>query len=193
MIVDYQPELVQEELLSLGNQQQLIHLNSMCWAWKECMPIYVFDMDGTICDSTHRHHYLQSTDAEGNIVPRPGGKDWDSFFKAQKDDALYRPISEIMEALISAQKVVLILTARPESQREESERWLREHMIPYHGLFMRPTSNRTDDNELKVHQLHTYLKTRVSLVRTVFEDRRRIVHSMRHHGFHVCHVAEGDF
>jgi len=33
----------------------------------------------------------------------------------------------------------------------------------------------------------------VSLVRTVFEDRRRTVHSLREHGFHVCHVAEGDF
>jgi phosphoglycolate phosphatase-like HAD superfamily hydrolase len=161
--------------------------------WTLNRPIYIFDMDGTICDSTHRHHFLQSVDAEGNVVSRPGGKDWTAFFAAQKDDSVFPAIAGIMEALIASMNLVIILTGRPEGQRAESVRWLREWSIPYHALFMRPEDNRINDNILKPIQIHTYLVDHVPNVRTIFEDRRRIVDSLRHHGFHVCHVTEGDF
>jgi len=192
MQVQFNPELEDLELVTPSNAEEMDKLSEL-GVWQSNRSIYVFDMDGTICDSTHRHHYLQSVDADGNIVPRRGGKDWDSFFTAQKDDVLYPPIAGIMEALLSNLKIVIVLTARPESQRSESVRWLKEWSVPYHALFMRPEGNRTDDNDLKPKQLHTYLGTHVSRVATIFEDRRRIVHALRHHGFHVCHVAEGDF
>ena len=186
----FEPSMQRQELWTDQNRQEFwkltIHPN---WATR---PIYVFDMDGTICDSTHRHHFLQSRDSEGNVIPHEN-KDWTSFFAAQKDDSVFPGIAGIMEALIANLNTVFILTARPEDQRDESVRWLKEWSVPYHALFMRPTDNREDDNLLKPQQLHTYLGSHVERVRTVFEDRRRTVLSLRGHGFHVCHVTEGDF
>lgn len=192
MEVQFNPSLLDESLWTEGNaaqKEKLLHLPR----FNERRPIYIFDMDGTIANSYHRHHYLQSIDGDGNIVPRAGGKDWDAFFEAQKDDIVFPAVAGIMEALICNLNVVLILTARPEDQRGETVRWLHEWSVPYDAMFMRPEGNRTDDNELKPAQIHTYLEGHTRHVRTIFEDRRRLVHSLRHHGFHVCHVAEGDF
>lgn len=190
--ITYDPKLEDMDLVTAETILEIQRL-AKHGHWESSKPIYIFDMDGTICNSLHRHHYLQSVDAEGNVVPRPGGKDWDSFFAAQKDDVPYEAITGIMAALKSELNIVLILTARPQSQYEESVRWLDEHSVAYDGIFMRPDNCRLDDNLLKPKQLHTYLSDHVSRVRTIFEDRRRIVDSLRHHGFHVCHVAEGDF
>ncbi len=99
-----------------------------------------------------------------------------------------------MKALYEAGKVFIILTARPEDQSIVRVAWLDKYNVTYDALIMRPNSCREDDTTLKVRQLVTYFtKDQRARIQTIFEDRRRVVQSLRAAGYHVCHVEEGDF
>lgn len=174
-------KLVRPELWSLGNQKAYERIADRME--DERYDIYIFDLDGTIANNFHREHFLRVEEGEK--------KDWDSFYAAQCHDTPYKPIVNIMNALIADCNLVVILTGRNECTRLDTEDWLKEHHIPHHALFMRPSGNREDDTFLKIHQIHTYMNP--EQVQSVFEDRSRIVKSLRLHGFHVCQVNEGNF
>lgn len=64
--------------------------------------IYIFDIDGTLADLSHRLHFIQKKPA-----------DWDGFFAACSDDA---PIPEVIE---------LIQRLGKDYSRERTQRILR--------------------------------------------------------------------
>jgi len=154
--------------------------------------IFIFDLDGTIADSRHRHHFLQDV-VDGVNVPKKK-KDWVSFFAAQEQDVPHEAVRLLLKALWQCGEIIIILTARPEDQRKVSEIWLNKYGVEYDALLMRPVGCREDDNTLKVRQLKKYFtEEQRARIKTIFEDRRRIVTSLRAEGYHVCHVDEGDF
>lgn len=179
--------------MTITNRREIknLYLGMSCY---EKDKIYIFDFDGTIADSKHRHHFLQD-EIDGITVPKTGtNKDWTSFFAAQDQDIPFDGILLIMKALYQAGYVIIILTARPENQRNVSVDWLKRYNVKYDALIMRPTGCREDDTTLKVHQLKQYFsKSQRQRIQTIFEDRRRVVQSLRAAGYHVCHVEEGDF
>lgn len=155
---------------------------------------YIFDIDGTLADSSHRIHHITKTP-----------KDWDSFFQ---DDLILldepiKPVVSILRAILKDRATdpmapgIVFLTGRPEKTRVVTIKWLQailglryDHAIPFSNLIMRPNGNFMNDDIWKVQELSKLEKERIICV---FEDRNRIVKAMRAAGYTVMHVADGDF
>ena len=145
--------------------------------------MYIFDIDGTLADATHRLHHILGKEK----------KDWDAWDAETDGDTPIVPIVGILQALYDHGHKIMLLTGRNERVRELTEQWLEDHNIHYHWLVMRPHGDRRDDTIVKLEQLEQFMRNRNDRIQTIFEDRRRLVVAFREAGYHVCQVAEGDF
>lgn len=145
--------------------------------------MYIFDIDGTLADATHRLHHILGKEK----------KDWDAWDAETDGDTPIVPIVGILQALYDHGHKIMLLTGRNERVRELTEQWLEDHNIHYHWLVMRPHGDRRDDTIVKLEQLEQFMRNRDDRIQTIFEDRRRLVVAFREAGYHVCQVAEGDF
>ncbi len=68
-----------------------------------------------------------------------------------------------LKGLSRAGMKIIVVTARPESYREDTEWWLRRHGIPYHTLRMRGSGDNRPDPALRAEQ--------VSDATFLFDDR----------------------
>jgi len=152
--------------------------------------IYIFDIDGTISDATHRLHYLQTHPI-----------DWTSFFKAAAADSPVYPMIAIAQALDKQHHRISVITGRSDEIREITERWMNLFRMPFNDLLMRKEGDHRPDTVVKSELLDRLLKPRaaagdpshVSVVRGAFEDRRSVVDMWRARGVRALQVAEGDF
>ena len=151
-------------------------------------PLYVFDLDGTLCNIEHRLHFLEA-------------KEWMSFYKECLYDDPVKAVINIMIAIDSSGGEIWILTGRSEIVREETIDWLHKNTMfsgaelrryP-HTLIMRKDGDHTDDHVLKERWLHGLsVEDRARLV-CVFEDRKRVVNMWRSNGIVCLQVAPGEF
>ena len=140
----------------------------------------VFDLDGTLADASHRAHFVQ----------RPvGEKDWGRFHAAAERDMPKHWIVRTYIALQATGHEVEIWTGRDEKYRAATLDWLAKCGIHSPTLKMRPTGDRTPDDEMK----SAWMDESARHVGTVFEDRQRVVDMWRSRGVTCCQVAPGDF
>lgn len=147
--------------------------------------LYIFDLDGTLADISHRLHYISGSK-----------KDWDSFNAACVNDTAIRQTVKILRALWDAGNDIRIWTGRSDKYRQVTERWLGENvpLCGYH-LRMRKEGDHTEDWRLKKQWL-CGLVGDTGLVPSeiaVFEDRSRVVQMWRDEGVTCYQVAKGDF
>lgn len=146
--------------------------------------MYIFDIDGTLADATHRLHHILGKEV----------KDWDAWDADTDADTPIVPIVGILQALWDHGHEIMLLTGRNERVRELTEKWLRDHNIHWNHLIMRPHEDHRDDTIVKLEQLNRFLERHPDTqIQTIFEDRRRLVVAFREAGYHVCQVDEGDF
>jgi phosphoglycolate phosphatase-like HAD superfamily hydrolase len=102
----------------------------------------IFDMDGTLADCRHRLHFVEG----------PGEKNWDSFFKAGKDD---RPNQQIVQLAweLSANNAIIIASGRPEKIRSQTENWLKKYKVPFAEIYLRGSNDRRPDGAVKSEML----------------------------------------
>ena len=166
----------------------------------------VFDLDGTLADTTHRQHIL----AEG------GPSKWDRFFAACDGDAPNSPVIEVAKALYRDGDSIEIWSGRSESVQEMTLDWLwREagvrvaRTVPKKfdwerrekwgtpewlvgRLLMRPVGDYRPDDELK-RELLIRSREQGFSPDLVFDDRKRVVDMWRSEGVPCFQVAEGSF
>jgi phosphoglycolate phosphatase-like HAD superfamily hydrolase len=143
--------------------------------------MYIFDIDGTLADATHRLHYILNH--EGKKIHSPH---W--------DDPPIMSVVVIAKALYIAGKKIILSTGRREDQREMTEHWLYENQIFHNGLFMRPLGDYRSDTVVKPEVLRNFFGRDIpDLVECIFEDRARVTAAWRALGYKVCQVAEGDY
>jgi hypothetical protein len=140
----------------------------------------VFDLDGTLSDNTHRRHHLKQQPAN-----------WEAFFAACPDDIPIQKVIAIAQGLFFTGHNVEIWTARCESVREQTKRWLEQMGVPFSLLLMRPIGDHRDDNILKREWLDR-AESKGLPVDLVFEDRGRVVEMYRCAGVTCVQVAEDD-
>jgi len=145
--------------------------------------IYIFDIDGTLADLSHRLHYIQT---------KP--KDWDSFFKACLFDEPIEDVIRVCRHLQKSGAEIVLLTGRPDNTRIDTVRWMNAHNIIYSDLLMRTTGDRRSDTIVKSELMDRFMvKYPHTTLMGIFEDRKQVVDMYRNRGFRVFQVAEGDF
>ncbi|MCK1797255.1 hypothetical protein MTQ01_14735 [Streptomyces sp. XM4193] len=134
-------------------------------------PLAVFDLDGTLCDTRHRLHFLES---------RP--KDWAAFFRAARQDP---PLPEgVRLAREWARECELgYVTGRPERCRRDTERWLAEQGLPAGELWMRENRDFRPARVAKLVLLRSLAERR--RVRVVVDDDVRVCEAYEEAGFTV--------
>lgn len=153
--------------------------------------MYIFDIDGTLADASHRVHYILDV-KDGEKV---GSKHWDKFLAEAENDNPIPAMAELIRTLYRHGYITLS-TGRREDQRQMTQKWLRANRIPWDVLLMRPTGDRRSDTIVKPEILLDRFgqgSHPIEDVITIFEDRKRVTKAWRDLGYHVCQVAEGDY
>ncbi len=142
---------------------------------------YLFDIDGTLADLSHRLHHIQKDP-----------KDWDAFFSACPDDAPIEPICELARALSSAAPIILV-SGRSERVRMQTDFWIKVRaQVLFSALYMRRDGDHRPDNEVKSDLLDQILADGYRPI-MAFEDRTSVVRFWRSRGIPCAQVADGNF
>jgi len=136
---------------------------------------YVFDLDGTLADLTHRKHFLET-------------KDWRSFFAAVGDDKPIWSVIELLQSLAMADNYIEIWSGRSDECRAATEAWILEHVGFLPLVLMRTAGDKRPDDEVKRDFLRMSQQPDI-----IFDDRDRVVAMWRSLGITCLQVAPGDF
>jgi hypothetical protein len=144
------------------------------------MSFFVFDLDGTLADCTHRvAKYLTGPN-----------KDYRAFYAACPADVVIPHVRAVLWGLASSEHRIEIWSGRSDEVRSLTENWLDRHQIdPMQLTFMRPADDRRPDDVLKLEFLNRHALRPTAM----FEDRERCVTMWRAQGIPVFQVAEGKF
>lgn len=141
----------------------------------------IIDLDGTLCDITHRLHILSE--------PK---KKWAEFHALLVDDIPNLAISIIMRAIRGYGVRIALCTGRPEEYRDETMDWLRKHAIDWDRLLMRPEGNYQSDDLVKPALAADAGLTKDNVL-FIMEDRDKMVRMWRQLGFVCFQVQEGAY
>ena len=144
-------------------------------------PTVVLDLDGVISDASHRQHFL--------AAERSRDKDWHGFFHACVDDALIAH-GAALAASISAQRSVVILTARIHEIRDKTVEWLHENEVRHDWLILRGHREGALSSDWKRLQLEA-LTEAGARIELCADDDPRNVEMMRSMGIATLYVPSG--
>lgn len=149
-------------------------------------PCFIFDIDGTLADGSHRIHHIVRTDGKP--------KDWDAYFAASLGDAPIEHMKAVAWALKDANVLyhIVYVTARPAEYRDATIQWMMRHSMPAGDLYCRPAGDRRDDDIVKIELLQRIRADGYEPI-MAFDDRTRVVKAWRAAGIPCAQVAEGDF
>ena len=141
--------------------------------------ITIFDLDGTIIDSSHR----QATLADGTLN-LPAWKENATPEKIFADKVL--PLATQVRRRQKAGDYVMVCTARQMSDADFE--FLQNVGICPDKIISRPTGNNTPDGELKAKQLNSFLSLAISKANKVmFDDAASVRSALRQTGIAVIH------
>lgn len=150
------------------------------------MRCYLFDIDGTLADLSHRLPHIQKTP-----------KDWDAFFDACASDAPITHMLEVAHTLTADGAAVVFVSGRAERCRGATIEWLKKNLpdLDWKGdrdLYMRKDGDHRPDHEIKLELL---AQIRADGFRPImaFDDRDQVVKMWRAAGIPCAQVAEGNF
>lgn len=142
--------------------------------WLSGEDVVVSDLDGTLCHIGHRLHHV-----------RKDPKDWKSFFEGIPGDGLREDVRD----MVAKARTLILVTARPESYRAQTEEWLTRHGINYTALIMREDGDSRQDTDVKAEMYQKYLKHLT--IKTIYDDRPSVIKMWRKRGLHVVDVGMG--
>lgn len=145
-------------------------------------PAFIFDIDGTIADCSHRLHFIQQE------TP-----DWDTFYSLCGNDKPINNVCNMMRVLQRYSEIIFV-TGRSEKFRNHTVEWLKRQtgsFTDYH-LFMRADGDHRPDYEIKKEIYEQHIKD-IFNVLGVFEDRDQVVKMWRELGLTCYQVADGSY
>ncbi|SRR5258708_5185935 len=140
---------------------------------------YVFDIDGTLADITHRLPLIKREP-----------KDWDAFFDACHLDTPIVPMVMLARDLASRVPVIFA-SGRAERCREKTKDWLFPFKL-FGALYMRKDGDHRPDYQVKCEMLG-HMRADGWEPIMVFEDRSQVVQMWRENGIPCAQVADGNF
>ena len=138
---------------------------------------YIWDLDGTLVDSSHRAHHLQSSPI-----------DWGAYYEKIGEDF---PIMPALRLFVSCrinsgkywdEPVQIISTMRCEKYRDQTERWLMLYNMKPDHLLMQNDDDRRSAAEVKAEHLWTIRNTFNLNPILAFDDHQPVVDMYRTNG-----------
>lgn len=159
------------------------HVDPM-WGGRPVRKCFIFDLDGTLCDITHRLHHIQDHSP----------KRWDEFYAACVDDKPIDAVLLVAQALMRAGERVLFVSGRSDAVVSETLRWLVDHGINVARtqLYMRKAGDHRPDHVVKGEMLDAIIEEGWQPA-MAFDDRAQVVKMWRERGVLCAQVADGDF
>ena len=144
---------------------------------------YIFDIDGTIADCSHRLHFIAGEH-----------KDWDAFYAACKDDKPIDDVCRIFRTLQAHALPLLLLTGRPNKTAKDTLLWLAYNQMwtTPSDLYMRKDGDHRPDYVVKREIYEQEIKDKYDVV-GIFEDRDSCVKMWRELGLTCFQVADGSY
>jgi HAD superfamily, subfamily IIIB (Acid phosphatase) len=103
-------------------------------------PCFIFDLDDTLADNTHRMHLMRAGQ-------------WDDYFAACPHDP---PIVAVVECAIALHVrgfPIVVISGRSESVREETEAWLMKYVCVTERVYLRAQGDFRKNSEVKLEAL----------------------------------------
>ena len=146
-------------------------------------PAFIFDIDGTIADCSHRLHFIQQE------TP-----DWDAFYSLCVND---KPIDNVCHLLriIPSDVDIIFITGRSEKWRGDTNNWISLRVFGGFRpglLYMRADGDHRPDYEIKKEIYEKHIKDNFNVL-GVFEDRDQVVKMWRELGLTCYQVADGSY
>ncbi len=143
-------------------------------------PCIIFDLDGTLCDVTHRRQY---------VATKP--RNWDAWNKGIAQD---KPVEQVL-ALFGALKYlypIMFVSGRSDDYRNVTIEWLERHGISsfdYNFLYMRKYGDHRDDAIVK-GEIADEIEKKYKIF-AVFDDRKRVLTMWQERGIFTFDVSQG--
>ena len=144
---------------------------------------FIFDLDGTICDVSHRRQY---------VATKP--RNWDAWNRGLMNDVPHPAVKIVYQALRQQYEYdMIVVSGRSDDYKEQTIKWLTDNEIFYDEIYMRKYKDHRDDAVVKGEIADEILKTHRIL--GVFDDRKRVVDMWAKRGIWVfdCGQGKGDF
>jgi len=125
--------------------------------WKEA---YIFDIDWTIADATHRMHYIKEWKRD---------RDW-FFWNVSWDRVIEQTVS-ILKAL-SGLSTIILVSWRSDTSCKDTFQWLYSNWIQYDFLLMRQSRDKRDDTIVK-SEIYDKCLSKFN-IKWVFDDRKSV-------------------
>jgi predicted secreted acid phosphatase len=145
---------------------------------KDKFPCYVFDLDGTLCDVSHRRQW---------VATNP--KNWDAWNAGISEDKPNMPVLTVLHRLSNVYDIVLV-SGRGSEYRQPTIDWLRKHGVHFSNLYMRAEGDFRPDDEVKAELADQVEKD--YRIEGVFDDRKKVVDMWIKRGLFVFDVAQGN-
>lgn len=146
----------------------------------------ICDLDGTLCDITHRLHYVKNINEDPNFK-----KDWKGFFNGIANDKVRPEIRARLIEKYNKGKNIIYVSARPETYRKETEAWLAKHNLTFAWtLIMRGSKDGRPDTEVKRDILNKYFPNKKA-ISLVIDDRPSVIRMWKEEGLEVWDVGNG--
>jgi len=144
----------------------------------------IFDIDGTLSDSSHRIQHAHM-------------KDWDTFQSLAIDDPVIVPIATLLRRL-SRHADVILLTGRQEKYRHITKKWLEDAELAYcyEELIMREDDDFSHDINMKIKALEKRFGNQENVIANVWfviDDRDSVVEGFRNYGLTVLQPVAGSY
>jgi predicted kinase len=138
------------------------------------------DLDGTMCNTNHRQHFLKDSK-----------KNWKGFFDAMDKDPLNKWCKAIVNNLRTS-NIIVLASGRPDNYKEVTKKWLEDNKVFYDHLFMRALNDSRRDDIVKEIILDFEVLSRGSVLFAI-DDRKQVVDMLRKRGVTVLQCDEGNF
>lgn len=145
--------------------------------------IYIFDIDGTLADLTHRLHCIEEVPAN-----------WDAFFNLCSEDCPIESVIGVCRSLMKSGAKIILSSGRSDAVMNKTVEWLTDFGVPFNALYMRKSGDHRQDDIVKSELLDKILSDfDGEEILGVFEDRNQVVKMYRDKGLRVYQVADGNF
>lgn len=141
---------------------------------------FIIDLDGTLCDTRHRQHFMTQKD-----------KDWKSFYEGLVTDPVNPWCYSILHA-IKPYRAIILVSGRPDTYKLKTIEWLNKHDINYDRLHMRKEGDFRKDSIVKEEIYRRDIEPLFE-VECCIDDRKQVVDMWRSIGLTCLQCDVGNF